>query len=148
VSRRPPARAQPAAPCWRPRRGPGAGARIRGHENGARPEVTDPWPLRSQKSRSPARSSLAESSSRRLRSRCKVTGDWRKAPWVGGAAGGFPCPAGRGESEAAGGAPSRLESREHQRSSPNRATTTRPLCPEQGKACSGDPEAVTREAES
>lgn len=129
VSRCPPARAQPAAPCWRPRRGPGAGARVRGHGHGARPEVTDPCPLRSQKSRSPARSSLAE---KQLQAAAlPEQSHWRleKSPLGGRSRGGFPCPAGRGESEAAGGAPSQLASRAHQRSSPDRATATPPLVP-------------------
>lgn len=53
---------------------------------------------------------------------------WRleKSPLGGRSRRGFPCPAGRGESKAAGGAPSPLESRAQRRSSPDSATAPSP----------------------
>lgn len=97
----------------------------------------------------PARSSLEESGARRLRSRSKVTGDWRKAPGVGGAAGAFPAlPPGGVEAEQRAG---RLPSWCPELSMGPLLTAPLPsrrFSPEQGKARAGEHEAVTREAES
>lgn len=153
VSRRPPARAQPAAPCWRPRRGPGAKTRVRGTSTRGAPRGHRPLPAALTEEQE---SHTLQPGGKRLQAAALLEqSHWRleKSPLGGRSRGGFPCPAGRGESKAEGGAPSPLESRAQRRSSPDRAPAppvppSRPLRPEQGKAGAGDPEAVTPEAES
>jgi hypothetical protein len=77
----------------------------------------------------PARSRRAETSARRLRSRRKVTGDWRKAPR------GWEEPRGLSELGAGGvearrraGRAPRPSSERCPRASPRRGTVTRPVC--------------------
>lgn len=132
--------------------GPRAGRRTRagdadrGHGSSPRASPEKQWP---------ARSSPAETSARRLRSRRKVTGDWRKAPrgeeprgLSERRAGGC----GRGGGSAArgrtGGARPWREFRAEPGPRWTAGTVTQRLCPETRQARAGESEAETTEAKA